>query len=90
MEKRNGISHSRLSSFLGPNELVPWVFKKNSSLDYCDSGADLGLSGNMLESFLISECLPAMQFRKMQKEYVVVPINGNRSVLDLQKKLIIF
>jgi dTMP kinase len=34
------------------NELVHRVFQKNSSLDY-ESGADLGLSDNMLKSFLI-------------------------------------
>ena len=36
-----------------PNELVHRVFQKNSSLDYYESGADLGLSDNMLKSFLI-------------------------------------
>jgi len=70
-----------------PNELVHRVFQKNSSLDYYESGADLGLSDNMLESFLIYQGLLAKQFRKMQKKYSLVPINGNRSILEINKDL---
>src|SRR6266700_4197683 len=56
-----------------PNELVHRVFQKNSSLDYYESGADLGLSDNMFESFLIYQGLLAKQFRKLQKKYGLVP-----------------
>jgi dTMP kinase len=70
-----------------PNELVHRVFQKNSSLDYYESGADLGLSDNMLKSFLIYQGLLAKQFRKMQKKYGLVPLNGNRSILEINKDL---
>ena len=70
-----------------PNELVHRVFQKNSSLDYYESGADLGLSDNMLKSFLIYQGLLAKQFRKMQRKYGLVPINGNRSVIEIHKDL---
>jgi len=70
-----------------PDELVHRVFQKNSSLDYYESGADLGLSDNMLESFLIYQSMLAKQFRNMQKKYGLVTINGNRSVLDVNKDL---
>jgi dTMP kinase len=70
-----------------PDELVHRVFQKNSSLDYYESGADLGLSDNMLESFLIYQGLLAKQFRKMQKKYGLVPINGNRSIMEINKDL---
>jgi dTMP kinase len=70
-----------------PNELVHRVFQKNSSLDYYESGADLGLSDNMLESFLIYQSMLAKQFRMMQKKYGLVPINGNRSALEVNKDL---
>lgn len=70
-----------------PNELVHRVFQKNSSLDYYESGADLGLSDNMLKSFLIYQGLLAKQFRKMQKKYGLVPINGNRSIVEINKDL---
>ncbi len=70
-----------------PNELVHRVFQKNSSLDYYESGADLGLSDNMLESFLIYQGLLAKQFRKMQKKYGLVHINGNRSIMEINKDM---
>ena len=70
-----------------PNELVHRVFQKNSSLDYYESGADLGLSDNMLESFLIYQNLLAKQFRRMQKKYNLVPIKGNKSILEVNKDL---
>jgi dTMP kinase len=61
--------------------------KKNSSLDYYESGADLGLSDNMLKSFLIYQGLLAKQFRKMQRKYGLVPINENRSIMEIHKDL---
>ena len=70
-----------------PNELVHRVFQKKSSLDYYESGADLGLSDNMLESFLIYQGTLAKQFRRMQKKYNLVPINANKSILEVNKDL---
>ena len=70
-----------------PNELVHRVFQKNSSLDYYESGADLGLSDNMFESFIIYQGLLAKQFRKLRKRYGLVPINGNRSIIEINKDL---
>lgn len=66
-----------------PNELVHRVFKKNSSLDYYESGADLGLSENMLESFLKYQSLLAKEFKRMQRRYGIIPINGNRPVPEI-------
>jgi dTMP kinase len=74
-----------------PDELVHRVFQKNSSLDYYESGADLGLSEDMLDSFLIYQRMLAKEFHRMQKRYDIVPINGNRSIveinIDLQNRI---
>ncbi len=74
-----------------PNELVHRVFKKNSYLDYYESGTDLRLSDNMLESFVMYQKLLRKEFKRMQKRYNIVSINGNRSVNeineDLQKRI---
>jgi len=74
-----------------PNELVHRVFKKNSYLDYYESGTDLRLSDNMLESFVMYQKLLRKEFRRMQQRYNIVSINGNRSVIeineDLQKRI---
>ena len=74
-----------------PNELKHRVFEKNSSLDYYESGADLGLSENMLESFIMYQRLIAKEFRRMQRRFGIIPIDGNRSIIeisvDLQKRI---
>jgi dTMP kinase len=49
-----------------PNELVHRVFQKNTFLDYYESGADLGLSDDMYESFIIYQRMIAKEFRTMQ------------------------
>ncbi len=70
-----------------PNELVHRVFQKNSSLDYYESGADLRLSEDMLESFLKYQRLIGKEFQRMQKRYGIVPINGNRTVDQINSEL---
>jgi dTMP kinase len=70
-----------------PNELVHRVFQKNSSLDYYESGADLRLSEDMLESFLKYQRLIGKEFQRMQKRYGIVPINGNRTVDEINSEL---
>ena len=66
-----------------PNELAHRVFKKNSSLDYYESGVDLGLSENMLESFIIYQKLIANEFKRMERKYSIIPIDGNRGIIDI-------
>ena len=74
-----------------PNILVHRVFQKNSSLDYYESGADLGFSDDMFQSFLIYQKMISREFNIMQKKYGLVPIDGNRSIsiinADLQKRI---
>ncbi|TSA17938.1 MAG: dTMP kinase [Nitrosopumilales archaeon] len=74
-----------------PTVLIHRVFQKNSTLDYYESGADMGLSNDMYESFLIYQKRVSQEFYLMQKRYGLIPINGNRSMLeihnDLQKRI---
>ena len=74
-----------------PHILIHRVFQKNSSLDYYESGADLGLSDDMFESFLIYQKMISREFHMMQKRYGLIPINGNRPIpeinADLQKRI---
>ena len=74
-----------------PNQLVHRVFRKNSYLDYYESGTDLRLSDNMLESFIMYQKLLTKQFKRMQKRYNIISIDGNRSIIeinqDLQKRI---
>lgn len=77
-----------------PNILIHRVFQKNSSLDHYESGADLGLSDDMFESFLIYQRMISKEFYMMQKRYGLIPINGNRPIseinADLQKRINLF
>src|ERR671925_1168275 len=72
-------------------ELVHRVFQKNTILDYYESGADLGLSDDMYESFIIYQRKMAKEFHSMQKRYNLTLIDGNMSILeintDLQKRI---
>jgi dTMP kinase len=74
-----------------PNELVHRVFRKNSYLDYYESGTDLRLSDNMLESFIMYQKLLGKEFKRMQKRFNIISIDGNRSIIeinqDLQKRI---
>ena len=74
-----------------PKELLRRVFEKNMALDYYESGEDLGLSDDVLESFLLYQQKIKQEFIRMQKSYGIIQINGNRSIeninLDLQKKI---
>lgn len=76
---------------VSPEELVHRVFQKNTFLDYYESGADLGLSDDMYDSFIAYQRLIAKEFQKMQKQYNLVLINGNRSIqeinIELQKRI---
>jgi len=74
-----------------PDELVHRVFQKNTFLDYYESGADLGLSDDMYESFIVYQRMIAKEFQRMQRRYGLLIINGNRTIeeinSDLQKKI---
>jgi dTMP kinase len=74
-----------------PNELIHRVFQKNFSLDYYESGADLGLSEDMFESFIKYQNMLAKEFHRMQNKYKLIPIDGNRTIeeinIDLLKRI---
>jgi dTMP kinase len=68
-------------------ELVHRVFQKNAFLDYYESGADLGLSDDMYESFIIYQRMMAREFRRMQERYNLVLIDGNKQILEINTEL---
>jgi dTMP kinase len=41
----------------------------------------------MLESFLKYQRLIGKEFQRMQKRYGIVPINGNRTVVEINSEL---
>src|SRR6185369_1691146 len=63
-----------------PEQLVQRNFAKKYSLDYWESGMDLGLSRDMFDSFLRYQDLVEKQFMRMQSIYNFSIIDGHRSI----------
>ncbi|MGD8707451.1 MAG: dTMP kinase [Nitrosopumilaceae archaeon] len=70
-----------------PFTLVHRVFEKRQSLDYYESGADLGLSDDMFESFITYQQKLAKEFVVLKKKYNLTLVNGNYSIEETHKKL---
>ncbi len=70
-----------------PSVLIHRVFQKNLSLDHYESGADIGLSNDMYESFLIYQNQIRREFQLMQKRYGLIPVNGNRTIAEINSDL---
>ena len=74
-----------------PDELVQRNLAKTATLDYWESGMDLGLSRDLYESFLSYQKLMESAFRRLQRSYGFSIINGNRPIdqvnLELRKRI---
>ena len=74
-----------------PEELVQRTFAKNASLDYWESGMDLGLSREMFDSFMKYQTAMQKTFRHLQGSYGFTIVNGLRPVevvnAELRKKI---
>lgn len=70
-----------------PYNLVHRVFEKRQSLDYYESGADMGLSDDVFKSFIEYQQRLAREFDRLKKKYGLVGINGNRPVADVHADL---
>lgn len=67
--------------------LIDRTFEKHATLDYWESGMDLGLSRDWLESFVVYQRRMRGEFRRLQVRYGFAIINGNRSVRMIQRDL---
>jgi dTMP kinase len=72
---------------VAPEELVQRAFAKYSSLDYWESGMDLGLARDIFDSFLKYQALMAQQFKRLQRIYRFHIIDGYRSVEEINAEL---
>ncbi len=74
-----------------PEELIERNFAKNQSLDFWESGMDLGLSRDMFDSFLQYQALVALKFKELQATYGFTILDGHRSPdeinVELRKRL---
>ena len=72
---------------VSPRQLVERNFLKNTTLDYWESGMDLGLASDMFDSFIKYQRLLAAQFGELQREFGFEVINANRRVELIQGEL---
>jgi dTMP kinase len=68
-------------------ELVQRNLSKKATLDYWESGMDLGLSRDMSDSFVKYQTAMQAAFRQLQKTYGFTIVDGNRSVDALTDEL---
>ena len=74
-----------------PEELFHRVFQKYGTLDYYESGADIGLSDDLFESFVLYQRGIAKEFRLMEEKYGIVRVDGGGDIpevnADLQRRI---
>ncbi len=70
-----------------PNDLVQRALAKTATLDYWESGMDLGLSRDLFDSFIEYQTMMRMAFRKLQKSYGFTIVDGNRPVDEVNEEL---
>jgi dTMP kinase len=68
---------------VSPEELVHRVFQRQTSLDYYESGMDLGLSEEMYWSFIQYQKMIGSEFKRMQRRYGMIPVDGERPPQEL-------
>ncbi len=66
-----------------PYNLIHRVFQKNYSLDYYESGLDVGLSPDIFDSFIKYQYLLKKEFEAMQKKYNLIRVDGNKSIEEI-------
>lgn len=72
---------------VSPENLIERNFQKHGTLDYWESGMDLGLSMDLFESFLKYQRRIQAEFKRMRDKYGFVIINGNKTVRGVAKEL---
>jgi dTMP kinase len=70
-----------------PEELFHRVFQKYGSLDYYESGADMGLSDDLYKSFILYQRGIAKEFRVMESKYGIVRIDGGKGIPEVNAEL---
>ena len=70
-----------------PEELVQRNLSKSATLDYWESGMDLGFSRDMFDSFLKYQTAMSEAFLRLQKNYDFEVVDANRSINSVTKEL---
>lgn len=69
------------------HDLFYRAFQKYAALDYYESGADMGFSSDLYESFIVYQKRIAKEFRLMERVYNMIRIDGNQTVAGVGQEL---
>jgi len=72
---------------VSPKLLIERTLEKNGTLDYWESGMDIGLARDMFDSFVKYQNLMQAEFARLQHRYGFDVVNGNRSVRTVASDL---
>lgn len=72
---------------VSPEQLAQRNFTKNRTLDYWESGMDLGLAREWFDSFLVYQRRIYEQFQRLQQHYGFEIVNGNRPIEEVNAEL---
>ncbi len=70
-----------------PYNLIHRVFQKNYSLDYYESGADLGITNDIYDSFIKYQYALKKEFEKMRSRYSLINIDGNKNIEEVYQQI---
>ena len=70
-----------------PYNLVHRVFEKRQSLDYYESGADIGTYGDVFKSFIAYQQRLAREFEHLKVKYGLKGVDGNRPIEEVHADL---
>jgi len=62
-------------------------FQKNDSLNYYESGLDLGISNDIFDSFIKYQYILKKEFEKMQGKYDLINIDGNEDIDQIYQQI---
>lgn len=69
------------------HNLIHRVFQKNYSLDYYESGADLGISNDIYDSFIKYQHALKKEFEMMRARYGLINIDGNKNIEEVFQQI---
>jgi dTMP kinase len=72
---------------VNPRILIDRNLEKNGTLDYWESGMDIGLAPDYFDSFVKYQSLMQQEFQRLQERYGFEAVNGNRSIRAVSSDL---
>jgi len=72
---------------VSPQTLIQRSFQKRRTLDYWESGFDLGLSRDMFDSFVKYQMIVQKHFRRLQNTYDFTIVDGEQPTEDVSREL---